>query len=89
MKIIIKRSIQTKPFNLAIGKEWTTNPSMFPLEETFTELHYMMKYRKPSAIEYKKLPSIFKLFDNQSLSRVLIEGMIKHHSYNHNDVLTH
>ncbi len=74
IKAWTKESVQTKPFNLAIGKEWTTNPNTFPLEETFTELHYMMKYRKPSSVEYKTLPNIFNLFNEESMKRMLIEG---------------
>ncbi len=66
--------MQTKPFCLAVGKEWTLKQSKFKLEDTYTELHFQMKYRKPGWVEKKPLDNIFSLFEDKTLKRLLIEG---------------
>ncbi len=77
IKFLTRQSIAEKPFCLAVGKEWSLRQSTFKLEDTFTELHFQMKYRKPSWIEKKPLENIFSLFDNNNLKRLLIEGMFE------------
>ena len=74
IKELTKQSIHTKPFCLAVGKEWTLRQSTFKLEDTYTELHFQMKYRKPTWTEKKPLENIFTLFEDTKLRRLLIEG---------------
>ena len=74
---LTRQSIHTKPFCLAVGKEWTLRQSEFKLEDTYTELHFQMKYRKPTWTEKRPLDNIFTLFEDTSLKRLLIEGRLK------------
>ena len=76
IKELTKQSIHTKPFCLAVGKEWTLRQSEFKLEDTYTELHFQMKYRKPTWTEKKPLEDIFTLFEDTTLKRLLIEGIM-------------
>ncbi len=83
IKLQTRQSIQTKPFCLAVGKEWTLRQSEFRHEDTYTELHFQMKYRKPTWTEKKPLGNIFTLFEDKTLRRLLIEGVIQRKMYIH------
>ena len=76
IKQLARESIQTKPFSLAVGKEWTRRKSTFPLEDTYTEVHFQMKDRKSNEIEKKPLNSIFDVLRYDKMRRLLIEGTI-------------
>ena len=71
---MVKDSIMTKPFCLAVGKEWTLSQSTFSLEDTYTELHFQMKYRKPSETWKAPLENVFIPFQDPKLRRLLVEG---------------
>ena len=76
IKQLTRQSIQTNPFSLAVGKEWTRRKSTFPLEDTYTEVHFQMKDRKSNEIEKKPLNSIFDVLRYDKMRRLLIEGTI-------------
>ena len=70
-----RQSIVKKPFCLAVGKEWAPRHNTFKLEDTYTELHFQMKYRKPSWTVKKPLEDIFSLYTDITMKRLLVEGM--------------
>ena len=76
-----KQSMRTKPFCLAVGKDWTLKPNKTDLREVHTDLSWTHKHRKADGVKAKKLENITQLLDAEQLGedgpvRILIQGKV-------------
>ena len=76
-----KESMKTKPFCLAVGKEWTKTPSKTDLREIHTDLSWTRKHRMAHKTDTTRLENIIHLLDEKQLGdhgpvRILVEGNI-------------
>ena len=74
--------MRTKPFCLAVGKDWTSRPSKTDLREIHTNLTWKQKFRKECQVDSKYLESLVDLLDDEELQqqgpvRILVLGMYR------------
>ena len=74
-----RESLKTRPFCLAIGKDWTLRPSKIDLREIHTELCWARKHRKVYEVKEEKLKDITELLNDKQLRpdgpvRILVQG---------------
>ena len=86
-----KESMKTKPFSLAVGKEWTLRPSKTDLREIHTDLSWTRKHRKVHKTETRRLENITHLLDEKQLGdhgpvRILVKGNIFNKVTSHCDL---
>ena len=74
-----KQSLRTKPFSLAVGKDWTLRPSKTDLREIYTDLSWTRKHRKAYTVEREDLKNITQILSEEQLGedrpvRILVQG---------------
>ena len=74
-----KQSLRTKPFSLAVGKDWTLRPSKTDLREIYTDLSWTRKHRKAYTVEQEDLKNITQILNEEQLGedgpvRILVQG---------------
>ena len=79
LQLLTKQSLRTKPFCLAIGKDWTLKPNKIDLREIFTDLSWTRKHRKAHTVEQEDLKNITQILSEEQLGkdgpvRILVQG---------------
>ena len=74
-----KESMKTKPFCLAVSKDWTEQPGKLDLREIYTKLVWKKKQRKACMVEQEDLKDITKILSEEKLEdkgpvRILVQG---------------
>ena len=74
-----KQSLRTKPFCLAVGKDWTLRPNQTDLREIFTDLSWTRKHRKAHKVEQEDLKNMTQILSEEQLGengpvRILVQG---------------
>ena len=76
---LTKQSLRSKPFCLAVGKEWEEKQRKMDLRGIHTKLSWTRKHRKASGFKQTKLDHITQILSEQQLGedgpvRILVEG---------------
>ena len=71
--------MKTKPFSLAVNKDWTLQPGKVDLKEIYTKLVWKKKKRKACMVEQEDLEDITKILSEEKLQdegpvRILVQG---------------
>ena len=71
--------MKTKPFCLAVSKDWTLQPRKLDLNEIYTKLVWKKKHRKAYTVEKEDLEDITKILSEEKLEdegpvRILVQG---------------
>ena len=79
LRSLTKQSLKTKPFCLALDKDWTKTRSNVDLREIFTDLSWTRKHRKTYTVEREDLKNITQILSEEQLGedgpvRILVQG---------------
>ena len=71
--------MKTKPFCLAVSKDWTLQPRKLDLNAIYTKLVWKKKHRKAYTVEKEDLEDITKILSEEKLEdegpvRILVQG---------------
>ena len=88
---LTKQSLRSKPFCLAIGKEWEEKQRKMDLRGIHTKLSWTRKHRKASGFKQAKLDDITQILSEQQLGedgpvRILVEGKSSKQNTNKNSM---
>ena len=79
LQSLTKQSLKTKPFCLALNKDWTKTQSNVDLRQIFTDLSWTRKHGKAYTVEQEDLKNITQILNEEQLGecgpvRILVQG---------------
>ena len=79
IQLVTRQSLRTKPFCLALGKDWTLRPSTLDIRKIYTNLSWTRKHRKAYTVEEEDMKNITQILSEEQLGengpvRILVQG---------------